>query len=226
MIHRIDPENSEEISNRFDELVRLLEEGSDENVKTHLEGFHHSDLADAFGLLPKNLRSRLLDSFKEDLDPDLLFELEDHLRHEITDNLSVQEVAEVITEMDSDEAVQVLEDMDEEDALAMFEEKNPLLAEDPGAHSDLLRFLVQTRDAMARFVGRTCKSSCLPRASQKCQHCHRETPIFEFDVLNVTKCTKCGSLFHKTCWQMLGAKGCPVCLERREQQRSTNQSPR
>ena len=115
VIHRIDPENSEEISIRFDELVRLLEKGSDEDVTSHLEGFHHSDLADAFGLLPKNLRSRLLESFKEDLDPDLLFEIEDHLRHEITDSLSVQEVAEVISEMDSDEAVQVLEDMDEED---------------------------------------------------------------------------------------------------------------
>ena len=115
VIHRIDPENSEEISIRFDELVRLLEKGSDEDVTSHLEGFHHSDLADAFGLLPKNLRSRLLESLKEDLDPDLLFEIEDHLRHEITDSLSVQEVAEVISEMDSDEAVQVLEDMDEED---------------------------------------------------------------------------------------------------------------
>ena len=115
VIHRIDPENSEEISIRFDELVRLLEKGSDEDVTSHLKGFHHSDLADAFGLLPKNLRSRLLESFKEDLDPDLLFEIEDHLRHEITDSLSVQEVAEVISEMDSDEAVQVLEDMDEED---------------------------------------------------------------------------------------------------------------
>ena len=115
VIHRIDPENSEEISIRFDELVRLLEKGSDEDVTSHLEGFHHSDLADAFGLLPKNLRSRLLKSLKEDLDPDLLFEIEDHLRHEITDSLSVQEVAEVISEMDSDEAVQVLEDMDEED---------------------------------------------------------------------------------------------------------------
>ena len=72
VIHRIDPENSEEISNRFDELVRLLEDGSDDDVKSHLEVFHHSDLADAFGLLPKNLRSRLLESFKEDLDPDLL----------------------------------------------------------------------------------------------------------------------------------------------------------
>lgn len=115
MIHRIDPKNSQEISTRFDELVDLLEGGTDEDVKLHLQGFHHSDLADAFGLLPKSLRSRLLESFKNDLDPDLLFELEDHLRHEITDNLSTKEVADVISEMDSDEAVQVLEDMDVED---------------------------------------------------------------------------------------------------------------
>lgn len=115
VIHRIDPKNSQEISTRFDELVDLLEGGTDENVKLHLQGFHHSDLADAFGLLPKSLRSRLLESFKNDLDPDLLFELEDHLRHEITDNLSTKEVADVISEMDSDEAVQVLEDMDVED---------------------------------------------------------------------------------------------------------------
>ena len=90
VIHRIDPESSEENSIRFDELVNLLEAGSDADVKLHLENFHHSDLADAFGLLPRNLRSRLLESFKDDLDPDLLFELEDHLRHEITDNLSAQ----------------------------------------------------------------------------------------------------------------------------------------
>jgi magnesium transporter len=115
VIHRINPDSSEENSVRFNELVRLLEQEGDDEVKAHLEGFHHSDLADAFGLLPKNLRSRLLGSFKETLDPDLLFELEDHLRHEITDNLSAREVAEVISEMDSDEAVQVLEDMDEDE---------------------------------------------------------------------------------------------------------------
>ena len=124
VIHRINPDNSEENSVRFNELVRLLEQEGDDEVKAHLEGFHHSDLADAFGLLPKNLRSRLLGSFKEALDPDLLFELEDHLRHEITDNLSAREVAEVISEMDSDEAVQVLEDMDKE-------ERDEILSEVP-----------------------------------------------------------------------------------------------
>ena len=115
IIHRIEPEKSGESGARFDELVRLLENGSDEELKLHLEGFHHSDLADAFGLLDRSLRKRLVESVKDELDPDLLFELEDHLRKEVTDSLTPEEVAEVITEMDSDEAVQVLEDMDEDD---------------------------------------------------------------------------------------------------------------
>ena len=115
MIHRIDPESSEEISNQFDELVSLLEKASDDEVAKHLEEIHHSDLADAFGLVSGALRKRLLGLVKVELDPDLLFELEDHLRKEVTDTLSPKEVAEVITEMDSDEAVQVLEDMDEEE---------------------------------------------------------------------------------------------------------------
>jgi magnesium transporter len=66
-------------------------------------------------LLDRPLRKRLIDVVKTELDPDLLFELEDHLRKEVTDSLTAREVAEVITEMDSDEAVQVLEDMDEGD---------------------------------------------------------------------------------------------------------------
>ena len=124
MIHRIDPESSEEISNQFDELVDLLEHGSDDDLTKHLEEIHHSDLADAFGLLSGNLRRRLLGLVKVELDPDLLFELEDHLRKEVTDTLSPKEVAEVITEMDSDEAVQVLEDMD-------VEERDEILSEVP-----------------------------------------------------------------------------------------------
>jgi len=112
VIHRIDQDTKGDNSVRFDELVRLLEYGTDEELNLHLEGFHHSDLADAFGLLDRSLRKRLIESVKEELDPDLLFELEDHLRKEVTDSLTPEEVAEVITEMDSDEAVQVLEDME------------------------------------------------------------------------------------------------------------------
>ncbi len=111
-IHRIDPESSGEMQSRFEDLVELLENASDEQVQTHVDSFHHSDLADAIGLLTGSLRKRLLELVKVDLDHDLLFELEDHLRKEVTDQLSTKEMAEVITEMESDEAVQVLEDME------------------------------------------------------------------------------------------------------------------
>lgn len=115
VIHRIEPETTGESDARFDELVRLLESGTNERLTRHLQSFHHSDLADAFGLLDRSLRKRLIESVKTELDPDLLFELEDHLRKEVTDSLTPEEVAEVITEMDSDEAVQVLEDMEEQE---------------------------------------------------------------------------------------------------------------
>jgi magnesium transporter len=123
-IHRIDPESSGEMAGRFDELVHLLENKSDEQVLARVETFHHSDLADAIGLLTGGLRKRLLNLVKVDLDPDLLFELEDHLRKEVTDTLSPKEVAGIIAEMDSDEAVQVLEDME-------AEERNEVLSEVP-----------------------------------------------------------------------------------------------
>jgi magnesium transporter len=121
-IHRIDPESSGEMESRFEDLVRFLEEGSDEKVLSHVDSFHHSDLANAIGLITGGLRKRLLELIKVDLDHDLLFELEDHLRKEVTDSLSPKEVAEVITEMESDEAVQVLEDMEDEERKEVLSE--------------------------------------------------------------------------------------------------------
>lgn len=115
IIHRIDSDATKESTAQFNKLVRLLEAGTDEELDLHLEGFHHSDLADAFGLLDRPLRKRIIEALKTKLDPDLLFELEDHLRKEVTDSLTPEKVAEAITEMDSDEAVQVLEDMAAED---------------------------------------------------------------------------------------------------------------
>ena len=123
-IHRIDPESSGEMEARFEDLVDLLENASDEKVRAHVDSFHHSDLAYAIGLLTGSLRKRLLELVRVDLDHDLLFELEDHLRKEFTDQLSPKQMAEVITEMESDEAVQVLEDME-------TEERNEVLSEVP-----------------------------------------------------------------------------------------------
>ena len=121
-VQPIAPESSNELSAQLEKLDALLRNGSDEQITTCIRSFHHSDLADAVGLITGNLRKRLLGFLKSELDPDLLFELEDHLRKEVTDTLSPKEVANVITEMDSDEAVQVLEDMDENERVEILSE--------------------------------------------------------------------------------------------------------
>jgi len=62
IIHRIDSDATKESTAKFNKLVRLLEAGTDEELDLHLEGFHHSDLADAFGLLDRPLRKRIIEA--------------------------------------------------------------------------------------------------------------------------------------------------------------------
>ena len=106
------------------------------------------------GLLTGGLRKRLLDLIKVDLDHDLLFELEDHLRKEVTDQLSPKEMAEVITEMESDEAVQVLEDME-------AKERNEVLSEVPEEErEDIETGLAYPEDSAGRRMQTELVSGC------------------------------------------------------------------
>ena len=50
-VHQIDPDSKGAIASRFNELVNSLENGEDQEVQDQVKSFHHSDLADAIGLL-------------------------------------------------------------------------------------------------------------------------------------------------------------------------------
>ena len=103
-------------------LATILAEQPEAEVRRFVEGIHQADLADLIGLLSPVDRRRLLRIIHVDLDPDLLFELEDSLRKEMVDILSAREMADAITEMDSDEAVQVLEDLEENQQVDILRE--------------------------------------------------------------------------------------------------------
>ncbi|MFP6855289.1 MAG: magnesium transporter [Opitutales bacterium] len=92
-------------------LAEILSSETEDAVRHFVANVHQADLADLIGLLSPQHRHRLLRIIHVDLDPDLLFELEDSLRKEMVDILSAREMADAITEMDSDEAVQILEDL-------------------------------------------------------------------------------------------------------------------
>ena len=68
-IHRIDPESTGEIAGRFEELVHLLETESDDRVLAHVDAFHHSDLADAIGLLDRESEKEVTRSGQGRLGP-------------------------------------------------------------------------------------------------------------------------------------------------------------
>ena len=71
--------------------------------------------------------------------------------------------------------------------------------------------LVSLRDAMVRHVVRSCRDMCQGLARKQCPRCRRDDALYEFDVNNVSTCSKCKSVFHKPCWQL---SGCTVCAER------------
>ena len=123
VIHRIDPESSEEISNQFDELVRLLSMARMMRSQT-LGGNPSFRLGGCVRAGFGRFAQALAWLGQGRVGSRLALRVGDHLRQEVTDTLSPKEVAEVITEMDSDEAVQVLEDMDEE-------ERDEILSEVP-----------------------------------------------------------------------------------------------
>jgi len=111
----VDPELAER-------LAEILSHQTEDAVRRFVADVHQADLADLIGLLSPVHRRRLLRIIHVDLDPDLLFELEDSLRKEMVDILSAREVAEALSEMDSDEAVQILEDLEEDQQVDILRE--------------------------------------------------------------------------------------------------------
>ena len=111
-VHTVETEESAVDPELVARLASLLANEPEGVVRSFVEKIHQADLADLIGLLSPVDRRKLLRIIHVDLDPDLLFELEDSLRKEMVDILSAREMADAITEMDSDEAVQVLEDLE------------------------------------------------------------------------------------------------------------------
>ena len=113
-VRTIETEESSVDLEQVEQLADILSHQTEAAVRRFVADVHQADLADLIGLLSPHHRHRLLRIIHVDLDPDLLFELEDSLRKEMVDILSAREMAEAISEMDSDEAVQILEDLEQD----------------------------------------------------------------------------------------------------------------
>ncbi|CUG92740.1 Hypothetical protein, putative [Bodo saltans] len=88
----------------------------------------------------------------------------------------------------------------------------------PGlSECELTKFLKQTRSNMVRHVVQLCRQGsecCFRHAAQLCPLCKKKDFIYIFDLNRTRTCTRCGSCYHRECWQR--RKGhhtaCVVCI--------------
>jgi magnesium transporter len=85
------------------------------HTRTLIKGVHAADVADILERLAPEERKKFLDIIRHDFNPDIIAELDEAVREEVIDFLSMEEVAAAVAGLDTDDAVQVLEELDEAD---------------------------------------------------------------------------------------------------------------
>ncbi len=102
-----------------------LEAGETGAVYTLVEPLHPADIADLFELLDADERPALGRAISDLMGPEVIAELNDHVRELLVESLPAETVAEIAEQLDTDDAVAMLEDLDEADQQAVLAEMEP-----------------------------------------------------------------------------------------------------
>jgi len=133
-------------------LVRACDaavaDGRMEEVESLISGLHVSDLADLLEELVGENRRKLLDHVRDHLDPELLTHMDDVVREDVLEILEPEEVAAVLSELDTDDALDVFEDIPEAD------QKGVLLQLSPSDRALLEQAMTYPEDSAGRLMQR------------------------------------------------------------------------
>jgi magnesium transporter len=102
------------------DVVAALDAGDGDGARELVEALHPADIADLFGLLERGDRAPLARALGERLDAEVVAELDDYVREDVLDALSLGEVAQVVTQLDTDDAVAVIEDLEADEQRAVL----------------------------------------------------------------------------------------------------------
>ncbi len=95
-------------------LFQCLEEGNFDQVRSMLEPFHPSEIADLLESLPGRHRKTLWELIDPEVEGDVLTEVQDVVRAGLLERMQPREVAEVTQGLDTDDAADILQDLPEE----------------------------------------------------------------------------------------------------------------
>lgn len=90
-----------------------------------IAGLHASDLADLLEELAGENRRKLLDNVRDQLDPEVLTHMDYVVREDVLEILEAEEVAAVLSELDTDDALDVFEDIPEADQAGVLSQLSP-----------------------------------------------------------------------------------------------------
>ena len=103
---------SAEFLSFFNEAMNF---GQLEEVRRLAQTLHYADLADLLEGLTADRREKMINLLREDLNPGMIAELDVSVLERVAEQLSTQEMAEAIAEMEIDDAVDVVEELNAED---------------------------------------------------------------------------------------------------------------
>ena len=144
VVHDEDDELDEDnlLKPRFvNSVAAALEQGDEARAYELVEPLHPADIADLFELLNEDQRRRLAAAITDLLTPEVIAELNDHVREDMMEALPPEAVAEIAEQLDTDDAVQLIEDLDAEDQAAVLAEMEP---EDRAAIESALSYPEET----------------------------------------------------------------------------------
>lgn len=133
-------------------LVRACDaavaDGRMEEVDELIANLHASDLADLLEELAGENRRKLLDHVRDQLDPELLTHMDDVVREDVLEILEPEEVAAVLSGLDTDDALDVFEDIPEAD------QEGVLLQLSPSDRALLEQAMTYPEDSAGRLMQR------------------------------------------------------------------------
>lgn len=98
----------------IDKIESLIEENNDRELETHLEEYHHADIAEILDELSLDDATYIIKLLGSEQTSEVLMEMDEDDREKILRNLNAKEIAEEIEEMDTDDAADIISELSEE----------------------------------------------------------------------------------------------------------------
>jgi magnesium transporter len=108
-----------------DKVLDAVEAGDDETARRLVQPLHPADVADLIELAQRDEREGLVKALAGIISPDVLAELNEHVREDLLDEMEPQQVADIAGQLDTDDAVALIEDLDRDDQQAVLQAMEP-----------------------------------------------------------------------------------------------------